>query len=362
MQTPDVSLITSGHDVADARLHRTVAALRRAGLKVEVHGLGDATSGPPGTSIHTAVRGGLTRRTIRAAGLPFRAQGRVVITFDPDLVPAATVHRLIRGGVLVVDLHEDYVAVLRDRKWAARPLRRPTEFLVRGATSLARRADLTIVADEHVPPSTARRRMVVRNLPDSRYLPPPTVPDTQPRALYVGDVRRSRGLWTMLAAVAAAPGWTLDVVGPVADSERPELNRWLASSPAGQAVTFHGRQPPDVAWAAARGAWCGLSLLDDTPAFRDTVPTKVYEYLGAGLPVLATPLPRVVDILDESGAGCIVRDAAEASATLRRWIAEPRRLHPLRYRAHAWAARYLEVPSPYDVLAHEVCALVEAQG
>ncbi|NUR30435.1 MAG: hypothetical protein HOV83_32045, partial [Catenulispora sp.] len=36
----DVSIITGGHDVADARLHRLAAALRRAGLAVEVIGLG----------------------------------------------------------------------------------------------------------------------------------------------------------------------------------------------------------------------------------------------------------------------------------------------------------------------------------
>jgi glycosyltransferase involved in cell wall biosynthesis len=361
MHTPDVSLVTSGHDVADARLHRTVAALRRAGLEVEVHGLGDPTLGPPETTVHTAARGGTARRAIRAAGLPFRARGRILITFDPDLVPAAIARRLMWGGVLVVDLHEDYVALLQDRGWAAGRLRRPTELLVRRATSLARRADLTVVADEHVPPTRARRRLVVPNLPDRSYLPPPTAPDAQPRALYVGDVRRSRGLWTMLAAAEAAPAWALDIVGPVAASERPELERWLASSPASPAVVFHGRQPPEVAWAAARGAWCGLSLLDDTPAFRSSVPTKVYEYLGAGLPVLATPLPRVVDILEEAGAGCVVRNAAEASATLRRWSSEPWRLHVQRDRTRAWAARHLEVPSPYDALAHEVCTLLEEQ-
>ena len=360
MRTPDVSLITSGHDVADARLHRTVAGLRRAHLEVEVCGLGDARSGPPGTVVHTTERGGWVRRAIRAASLPFRARGRAMITCDPDLVPSAVARRMLRGGVLVVDIHEDYAALLHDRGWASGALGRVAELLVRGATSLARLADLTVVADEHVPPARARRRLVVLNLPDAHYLPTPTTPDAAPRALYVGDVRRSRGLWTMLAAVEAAPGWALDIVGPIADSERLELERWLGSSPASPSVTFHGRQPPEVAWAAARGAWCGLSLLDDTPAFRDSVPTKVYEYLGAGLPVLATPLPRVVDILHDSGAGCVVRDAAEASATLRRWKTEPWSLHLQRDRARAWAARHLDGPSPYDALANEVCALLEA--
>jgi hypothetical protein len=36
-----VTVLTSGHDVADARLHREVAALRRAGLRVEVLGLAE---------------------------------------------------------------------------------------------------------------------------------------------------------------------------------------------------------------------------------------------------------------------------------------------------------------------------------
>ena len=42
----DVSLVTSGHDVADARLHRLVAALTDSGLTVEVIGLGDPAAAP----------------------------------------------------------------------------------------------------------------------------------------------------------------------------------------------------------------------------------------------------------------------------------------------------------------------------
>ena len=43
-------------------------------------------------------------------------------------------------------------------------------------------ADLTVVADAHVPPAGARRRMVLRNLPYGGYLPEPSAPDAQPRA------------------------------------------------------------------------------------------------------------------------------------------------------------------------------------
>jgi hypothetical protein len=38
----DVTILSSGHDVADARLHRHCAALHRAGLRVEVLARGRA--------------------------------------------------------------------------------------------------------------------------------------------------------------------------------------------------------------------------------------------------------------------------------------------------------------------------------
>ena len=84
-------------------------------------------------------------------------------------------------------------------------------------------------------------------------------------------------------------------------------------------VRLHGRQPPESAWRIASGAAVGLALLEDTPAFRAALPTKVYEYLAAGMAVLATPLPRVERLLAEAGAGEVVRNAAEAARFLRHW-------------------------------------------
>ena len=224
----------------------------------------------------------------------------------------------------------------------------------------ARRADLVVVADEHVPPATAPARLVVRNAPAGGYLPGPTAPGPVPRALYIGDVRRSRGLAVMLAAVEAAPGWELDVVGPVAGADRAWLDAWTATSPAAARVRFHGRMPPHAAWALARGAWVGLSLLEDTPAFRDAVPSKLYEYLAAGLAVATTPLPRAAAIVTESAAGVVVPDASALSATLRGWAEEPAALLPLRAAALTWSQAAFAGASGYDLLAQRLRLLAGA--
>lgn len=358
---PDVSVVGSGHDVADARLHRECAALLRQGLTVEVVGLGDAADGPPGVRVRAlGARPGLLRRTGRAAWLALGARGRVVLTLDPDLVPGAYVRHVLRRGPVVVDVHEDYLALLEDRAWAHGAAGVGARAVARAANALAGRVDLTLVADGHVPPVRARHRLVVRNLPDLRHLPEPQPREPEPRAVYIGDVRRSRGLVTMLESVEGAPGWTLDVVGPVSGADRAWLDRWVATSPAAGRVRLHGRRPPREAWQVAAGAWAGMVLLEDTPAFAASVPTKLYEYLACGLAVLTTPLPRMAELVEASGAGAVVRDAAQASATLNAWSEEPRTVDRCQAAARAWAAEHLAGPSPYDEMAAVVAGLVRA--
>jgi glycosyltransferase involved in cell wall biosynthesis len=360
----DVTLLSSGHDVADARLHRHCAAMRRAGLRVEVIAKGRAEDAPAGTEFRSIRPKGIVGRGMKALLLPGRARGTVLVTLDPDLIPAARAKRLFSTGRrLAVDLHEDYVALLNDRAWAKGAAGKVAKVWARSAISLSRRADLTVVADQHVPPAEATRRLVVRNLPDMSLLPERGALDGIPRALYVGDVRESRGLFTMLEAVEQAPEWHLDVVGPVAARDKERLAAWLASSPAAERVKMHGRMPPAAAWQLARGAWVGMSLLHSTPAFEDAIPSKIYEYLACGMPVLSSPIKRAAELVEQAGAGAIVADSAAAGAQLRAWSGESRaEFQLMRKAANEWAVRDLGT-NPHDLFAQAVAELAaEARG
>lgn len=352
----DVSVLTTAHDVADARLHRVVAAMTRAGLSIEVIGLGMADDAPPAARVETLPRRGLASRAVRALSLPFRARGRVIFTLDPDLVPAASLRCAVARRRLVVDVHEDFRALLRDRAWARGLAGQLARLMVSVSERLAARADLTVVADNHVPPLEARDRLVVRNLPDRRLLPKPRSLDSSPRAVYIGDVRASRGLRPMLAAIEAAPGWRLDIVGPVAPADVEGVAQWHKASVAADRVTFHGRMPPERAWAIAAGAWCGFALLEETPAFREAVPSKLYEYLAVGVPVMVTPLRRMKEIVHASGAGEVVETAAQAAATLTAWAADRDRMVDMSRRARTWAGVHV-AESPYEALATTVRTL-----
>lgn len=358
----DVSFVTSGHDVADARLHREAAAMVRAGLEVEVLGLGRAHDGPPGTKTHAWPRRGPLGRAVLAVVLARRAHGHVLVSLDPDTALTCALAARLRGRRWVADVHEDYAALLRDRDWAQGVAGRAAAVLARVGTAVAAAADLTVVADDHVQPSaaSARRRLVVRNLPDldvvrSSADAPPGDGESQ-RAVYIGDGRRSRGLEAMLEAIAQAPGWNLDIIGPLHGAAAWAGGRVARDDLRGR-VRLHGRLPPAPSWEIASRASVGLALLDDTPAFRAAIPTKVYEYLAAGLAVVATPLPRVAQLIEESGAGVVV-PAADAGRALQEWTAHPGRLAAARERARMWSKDHFHRPSPYEALAAEVASLV----
>lgn len=357
----DVSVVTAGHDVADARLHREVAALLAAGLSVEVLGLGRTEDGPPGAAVRTRPRRRMLARAGAAALLPWRARGAVLLAPDPDVILAAVAAQSLRRRRVVADVHEDYAALLCDRPWARGVVGVLAGLLVRLATAAAARAALTLVADAHVPPLVARRRLVVRNLPVPAHLPAPSPPDERPRALYVGDVRRSRGLFAMLDALELAPDWTLDVVGPVAAADRAELDARLDGA-VGDRVRLHGRLPPAQAWMLAPGAWAGLALLEDTPAFRAAVPSKLYEYLACGLPVVVTDLPRQRALLQAQTetAGDVVSTAKagrEAGQVLTRWSRDGASYARARQGAAAAAGQGLVDGGAYAELAATVAWL-----
>jgi glycosyltransferase involved in cell wall biosynthesis len=336
----DVSILTSGHDVADARLHKISAGLLRAGLSVEVLGLGDAKDAPDGVEARVRRRPSFAGRALLALTLPWKARGATLLVLDPDALLGARLANVVRPRRLVADVHEDYAALLRDRPWAQGAMGGVARAVVAAATAVARDCDITVVADEHVPPIQAAHRLVVRNEPDASFLPLRIGPSQHPRAVYVGDVRRTRGLSTMLEALEGAPSWALDVIGPVAHADQAWLEARLEASPDLRArVRWHGRLTPRRSWEVAAGAWAGLCLLEPTPAFVDAVPSKLSEYLVAGIIPVVSDLPRQRRLVREAGSGIVAADPGAAAAALVALEADPRERLRASAAGRAWAAR-----------------------
>lgn len=82
-------------------------------------------------------------------------------------------------------------------------------------------------------------------------------------------------------------------------------------------VHFLDPVPPDALLSYTASADVGVTLLEDTCLnHRYALPNKLFEYLMAGIPVLASDLPEIRDVVDAYGVGRLV-DPADPEAVAR---------------------------------------------
>lgn len=219
--------------------------------------------------------------------------------------------------------------------------------------AFAARADLVLAS---APALAARMR--TRN---PRVLDAPNVADTaafaaalergpgdpglaalpRPRVVFTGAVVATKLDLTLLGALAdARPDWSIALVGPVGAGD-PETD--VSSLAARPNVHLLGARPHDALPAVLREADAALIPYALNDLTRSVFPMKVYEYLAAGLPVAATPLPALEGVEDVALAG----DAPEMAAALDRLMATDteaeRRARSARAARHSWEERIGEV-------------------
>lgn len=358
-----ISILAPARKANNARLQRVITSLIAEGFSIELFAAGSMQDLPSTVTFHQLPEISRSRRLKEAFRLPRLAQGEVIFTPDPEVAISLWLQSLFIRKIWVVDVREDYRLLLKDRKWAKGFKYLAAVILAEVAVFASRRADLTVVVDNWVRPESARNRLVIPNAPDARFLPALSGADSAPRALYVGDVRGSRGLWTMLRAMEMCDPWTFDVVGAIAEEDRAALDLWQKNSPAASRVRFHGALAPQQSWRFAVGAWVGLSLLDPTPAFKRAWPTKIGEYLACGIPVISTDLPRPSEVILQSRAGALVESASrEISASqcagiLNSWGENPDEYREVRNRAEKEVEIWRSGAS-YDLIAEGISHLL----
>ncbi len=372
-QKIDISIISSGANLADARLHRLTRSLLRAGLRVEIFAPGLSKDAPTTTGSAQQLfirkpwfttswkRRNLFARYYRSRLFVIRARGRVTYAISPEAVAPAYAQTKLWHRKLAVDFFEDYLRLLNDRAWAGKYfgiLGWIAKSDTKSALWFAKRADLTTVADVQVPPFEARNRLVVRNLPDASMLTKSGERSATPRAIYIGDLRKSRGLQAMLQVAELATDWEFDFVGGIASADQSDVDQWFRANPTSQSrVRFHGKLAPQDSWKVAAGAWVGLSLLENTSAFVEAVPSKLYEYMSVGLATISTPLPRCVELIELSKSGAIESSPKGVADRLKYWRENPAELDQIRRQAGDWASKNLDSEREYSIFAAEMVKL-----
>jgi glycosyltransferase involved in cell wall biosynthesis len=126
-----------------------------------------------------------------------------------------------------------------------------------------------------------------------------------PLFVHLGQVRRGRGGEALVRAFARVPGVALAFVGY--GPEMPALERLASGLGAAGRIFFLDPVPPGRIRAVVAAADVGVTLLEDSCLnHRYALPNKLFDYLAAGLPVLASRLPELGRIVEGHDVGLTV--------------------------------------------------------
>jgi glycosyltransferase involved in cell wall biosynthesis len=266
-----------------------------------------------------------TTSAVFRAGLAERAD--IYHFHDPELIPVGLMLKAMGRGV-IYDVHEDVPAQVLSKTWIRPRLRAPVARAVDFFERLgARLFDGIIVAN---PPHRRRfpqsKTEVVRNLPVlEEFVEDKPIPySSRASAIaYVGDLTHVRGAKEMIHAIALMPDELearLWLAGRFSD---PGLEAACRALPGWSRVDFLGWQSrPEVAALLGR-ARVGLVLLQPVPHYQSNYPVKLFEYMAAGLPVVASDLPNCRQVVEDTGCGLVV-DPLDTAAIAKavQWLLE----------------------------------------
>ena len=257
-------------------------------------------------------------RRRRMITLPFqvyrkaaRQRGSVYHIHDPELVPVALLLKARRKARVVYDAHEDLAAQVLTKPWIPRPARQPVSRLAHVIERTAGRAfDLVVAATPSIEEKYPQHKTVlVQNMPRLGEL---LAADRRPfadrprLAAYVGLLNALRGAAEMLAA-ASQFGQDDDFVLSVAGiCDPPGLVDELAALPGADHLRILGVQSRPEVRRLLADARVGVLPFLPAPNHLGCLPTKLFEYMAAGLPVVASDLPGVREVITSTRCGLVV--------------------------------------------------------
>lgn len=319
MRSPaKICVLTSAHPPFDVRIfHKECVSLANAGHEVILiapHGQSEKKQG-----IHIdpvpKTTGRIRRMFVTATSVLWRAiknNADVYHFHDPELIPAGLVLRAL-GKRVIYDIHEDLPGTISYKSYIPRWLRRPFAKAVDFAETRSAGCFSALIAA--TPEIAARFRAhhpdvrVVHNYPLSREFEAKNDASSVPESYvaYVGlRITTARGAKEMVRAMSLLPKSLPVRLKLVGNIDSPELLKDLSELPGWEKTDYLGTQDRVGVASILRGARAGLVVLHPEPNYVTSHPVKLFEYMCAGVPVVASDFSGFRAAVRDSGCGIVV--------------------------------------------------------
>jgi len=199
----------------------------------------------------------------------------------------------------------------------------------------------------HAQPS-GRCEVLLRGVDQTRFFPSSQL-SAEPRVLFVGDIMQEKGVFDLLLAWAqvkrACPNASLTIVG--LDHTQGLFSRTMRSLGVDSSVTLTGPLPhPAVANLMRQFRLLCL------PSHGEGTPNCVMEALACGLPVVATRVGGIPDIVEHEKTGLLVdkKDVDGLAAALVTLLGDAHQCARMGQAAQVFAREHLDARKTIDRL------------
>jgi glycosyltransferase involved in cell wall biosynthesis len=349
--TRKVVHLTTVHKPDDTRIYRKeCSSLAERGYEVVLVAPAEASNGQPwvinaGVRLHPLKRPSnrVSRSTLTFASalkVAIRERADVYHIHDPELIPLGLILKCLRRRV-IYDVHEDLPRQIMSKDWVATPMRRPLSVAWAVLEWIATRVmDLTVAAT----PAIAKRfppekTIVVQNYPLPQELASPIQSPYESRppiVVYVGGIEAIRGAPQMVNAVSRLNRRFAARLVLAGEFYPSALRDELEQMEGWQHVIDRGWLSRSQVRELLDEARIGLVLFQDAPNHREAQPSKLFEYMSAGLPVIASDFPLWRSLVTKTGSGVVVDPSSpEAIADAMHYLLS----HPIEAAAMGTRAR-----------------------
>lgn len=296
--------LTSVHPHTDVRIfHKECLTLKKQGFDVTLvaPGIKDCTEQGINIVAVSLTSSRIKRMTVvlwQVFRKALQLQADIYHFHDPELIMVGLLLHLY-GKRVVYDVHEDVPRDILLKDWLPNYTRKPIAFLVEKIEHFAAKFFSGVVTvTPHIQGRFAKYHSVeIRNYP--------VIEEFQSQHNQVGDslcytglINEQRGIYQMVQ-LAKKTQTKLLLAGSCASSI--PLTTFDDSQ-----IHHYGYVNRETLQTIYQQSFVGLALLQSGPTFNESLPIKLFEYMAAGLPVLASNFTLWRDIIEKHECGWCV--------------------------------------------------------
>jgi glycosyltransferase involved in cell wall biosynthesis len=254
---------------------------------------------------------------------------------DPELIPYGLL-LAYAGKAVIFDAHEDLPGSIYSKDWIPLPARRAVAAMCEILQNFGARRFVAVVAATPFIATlfdgTAKPVVIINNYPMFGELSPaPHQPDgaTRDSVCYVGGIDIIRGIREMVQAIGATHSKLLLAGAFATEKLRDEVSQYRGWANVKEYGFVDRKRVSEI----MSRSFSGLVTLYQVPNFVNAQPIKMFEYMAAGVPVIASDFPLWRAVIEGNQCGICVNpnNPDEISAAIRHLHDHPEEVERMGY-------------------------------